>query len=375
MGDSPGEQTIVLRLHVVQADYGDSLILEYGQAAAPHFLLIDGGPAGVYQAHLKPALRELARRGATLDAVLLTHVDADHVVGLVDLFYDLVEAKEKNLPAFIPARALWHNTFQQALGLPDFAYEPFRQFAATPAPDGSLNPVAYSIQQGELLLAAARDLGMPVNAGFDQGLIQFQEPSRPLELDGVKLWVLGPRPQNLERLKQDWLKWYERRKKRPGFGSGAQKAARAIDRSVANRSSIVLLAEGGGRRILLGGDAHGDDILYALQQAGLSGADGCLHLDVLKVPHHGSLRNVSPAFFQKISADTCVISANKHNNDGNPDLEMLDWILDAPRPRGVLHLVATNETPAIRQIKRRIRRENLPCELTLLPVGQHSISL
>lgn len=375
MGDSPGEQTTVLRLHVVQADYGDSLILEYGQAAAPHFLLIDGGPAGVYQAHLKPALQELAQRGATLDAVLLTHVDADHVVGLVDLFYDLVEAKEKNLPAFISAHALWHNTFQQALGLPDFAYEPFRQFAATPAPDGSFNPVAYSIQQGELLLAAARELGMPVNAGFDQGLIRFQEPSQPLELDGIKLWVLGPRPQNLERLKQDWLKWYERRKKKPGFGSGAQMAARAIDRSIANRSSIVLLAEGGGRRILLSGDAHGDDILYALQQAGLSGSDGCLHLDVLKVPHHGSLRNASPEFFQRISADTCVISANKHNNDGNPDPETLDWILDAPRPHGVLHLVATNETPAIRRIEKRIQKENLPCELTLLPVGQHSISL
>ncbi|TLN04868.1 hypothetical protein FDZ74_14000, partial [bacterium] len=67
MGDSQGGQNTVLRLHVVQADYGDSLVLEYGQAGAPRFMLIDGGPPGVYNAHLKPALQTLAQGGATLD--------------------------------------------------------------------------------------------------------------------------------------------------------------------------------------------------------------------------------------------------------------------------------------------------------------------
>ena len=70
MGNSSVGQSTVLRLHVVQADYGDSLILEYGQAAAPRFMLIDGGPPGVYSAHLKPALKSLAQRGAALEAVL-----------------------------------------------------------------------------------------------------------------------------------------------------------------------------------------------------------------------------------------------------------------------------------------------------------------
>ncbi|TLN09242.1 MBL fold metallo-hydrolase, partial [bacterium] len=95
MGDSPAGQDTVLRLHVVQADYGDSLVLEYGRAAAPHFMLIDGGPPGVYSQHLKPALQQLAQGGAALDAILLTHVDEDHVAGLVDLAYDLVEAKDQ----------------------------------------------------------------------------------------------------------------------------------------------------------------------------------------------------------------------------------------------------------------------------------------
>ena len=114
------------------------------------------------------------------------------------------------------------------------------------------------------LLEAARALGMPVNPGFAAGVVQLQSAPQVMQVDGARLWVLGPRPQNLERLKKDWLKWYEKRKKKPSFGSGAQRTARAIDRAVANRSSIILLAEGGGRRILLTGDAHGDDILAAL---------------------------------------------------------------------------------------------------------------
>ena len=43
----------MFRLHVVQADYGDSLILEYGLASAPEYALIDGGPADVYTSHLR----------------------------------------------------------------------------------------------------------------------------------------------------------------------------------------------------------------------------------------------------------------------------------------------------------------------------------
>ncbi len=375
MGDFPAGSSDILRLTVVQADYGDSLILEYGQAATPHALLIDGGPPGTYAAHLKPALQELAERGAVLDAILLTHVDEDHVAGLVDLVYDLVEAREKNLPLLLPVGAVWYNTFRQALGLPDFAYEQFQDFLATPAAGGSVNPVAFSVAQGELLLAAARDLDLPVNPGFDQGLIRLEAQPRILETNGARLWVLGPRPQNLEKLKQDWLRWYEKRKSRPAFGGGAQRAARAIDRSTANRSSIVLLAECGGRRILLTGDAHGDDILVALAQAGLEDANGRLHVDVLKVQHHGSLRNASAEFFQKVTADTYVISANKHQRDGNPDIDTLNWILDAPHPNRPFRLVATNLTPSLRKIRRRIQTENLACELILLPDGQHAISL
>ena len=36
----------MFKVHAIQASFGDCLILEYGTAAAPKYVLIDGGPPG-----------------------------------------------------------------------------------------------------------------------------------------------------------------------------------------------------------------------------------------------------------------------------------------------------------------------------------------
>jgi hypothetical protein len=99
------------------------------------------------------------------------------------------------------------------------------------------------------------------------------------------------------------------------------------DRSVPNLSSIVVVAEFAGLRMLLTGDARGDDILEGLATAGLLDADGAAHFDLIKMPHHGSNRNVTRDWLKMITADHYVISANGEH--GNPDAETLRWICEA----------------------------------------------
>ena len=64
-------------------------------------------------------------------------------------------------------------------------------------------------------------------------------------------------------------------------------------------------------------------------------------MDVLKVPHHGSDRNVNREFFERVRAKTYVISADgKH---GNPDGPTLQWIYKAARSQQrQFELVLTN---------------------------------
>lgn len=75
------------------------------------------------------------------------------------------------------------------------------------------------------------------------------------------------------------------------------------------------------------GDGRGDHLLQGLAQAGLLDADGTIHVTVLKLPHHGSDRNVTRSFFRKVTADHYIACAN--GKDGNPDLSTLRWLVQA----------------------------------------------
>jgi hypothetical protein len=84
-------------------------------------------------------------------------------------------------------------------------------------------------------------------------------------------------------------------------------------------------------------------VLTGLEQAGLlaAGKDATLALDVLKLPHHGSIRNVETDFFNRLPAKHYVISANGH--DGNPESETLDLIVKANPDTDDFTIYLTND--------------------------------
>ena len=364
----------VLRLRVIQADYGDCLILEYGSSGQLGHILIDGGPDGVYSNHLKPELQAIsAGGGGKIDLMVLTHVDEDHVVGLVDLMSDLATARNQGALPFIAIQQLWYNTFRQILGGNDALAGSFASFAASTDVPASMQHFTFSVSQGEDLWKAAEILEVPRNTGFPNSLVALEGSPRPVELEGLRLWILGPSQTNLERYQKDWAAWYEKHKDQP-FGASASRAARQIDNSVTNLSSIMFLAEIPGRRVLLTGDGRGDDLLEGLKQAGLTSPDGGLHVDVLKVPHHGSLRNNSQQFFEQVTASQYVISAGKHKNDGNPDFETLEWIVTAARRRQEpIQILVTNPNASTDRLEKQYPPASSGYGITYLQAGQNSV--
>jgi hypothetical protein len=154
------------------------------------------------------------------------------------------------------------------------------------------------------------------------------------EVGGLKLLVVGPRARELEKLRKEWRDWVA--KLRAG-NEPAIRAAENLDQSVFNLSSIVCLAEFGGKRMLLTGDARGDLILGGLEEAALIEPGEELKLDLLKLPHHGSDRNVDAEFFARLPADHYVASGNGVH--GNPEVDTLRMISTArPKDDFTLHL-------------------------------------
>ena len=69
--------------------------------------------------------------------------------------------------------------------------------------------------------------------------------------------------------------------------------------------------------------------MQGLQLVGLldAGDDSTMHVDLLKVPHHGSSNNLERDFFERITADHYVFSGDGEH--GNPEREALEMLLDA----------------------------------------------
>ncbi len=363
----------MFKLHAVQAQFGDSLILEYGTPANRRFTLIDGGPPDTYKNHLDTALQQIVQ-SKKLDLAVVSHIDNDHIVGFLDLFAALEEDKANGDPARIAVGGLWHNSFQKSVD-PDGEITERMQSLLTIAGAASVAmPFAadafFGVKEGNRLRILAKKLKVPLNKGFQDDLVMVETATEQLKFGKLGLTVVGPTQPNLDALRVEWLKWLAKTEKK--MTSDPSTLANA-DQSIPNLSSIVLLAECDKKTILLTGDARSDHTLTGLAAAGLL-TDGKLHVDVLKVAHHGSNRNVTSKFFRTVTADTYVISAD--GKDDNPDYDTLKWIVEAAHSAGrPIEIVATNSTKSTTDIKASHKPADFGYRLKIKPKADHSITV
>jgi hypothetical protein len=258
--------------------------------------------------------------------------------------------QEKAAQRPLPLRVLnfWHNSFDAVIDhTPEELTAAFKsQFGAASTTGGlsadatidaddedldeetiraSLKVLA-SIEQGFRLRGDTETLGFPLNLEFDGKLIMARKGSEALEIaPGLSFTVAGPMVAELKKLQKKHEAWLKNLKKE-GKSPPAALAA-YVDRSVPNLSSVVVLAEAGDKRMLLTGDARGDKILEGLELVGVLRTGGTMHVDLLKVPHHGSANNLDDDFFERITADHYVFSGDGEH--GNPEREALQMLLDA----------------------------------------------
>jgi hypothetical protein len=128
-------------------------------------------------------------------------------------------------------------------------------------------------------------------------------------------------------LRERWLEW--KAKKKPG--ATIPGFSKDLDNTVTNLSSIVVHVREGKRSMLLCGDAQGNLIVEGLADAKLLDGNGKIEVDLLKVPHHGSIRNFTPKLAGAVVADHYVFSAD--GSYANPDRATLD-LLNKTRPNG-----------------------------------------
>jgi hypothetical protein len=333
---------MVLSFDVRRARKGDCSILHFGTPDEPGLILTDGGPSQVWKPQLKPRLAQIREarnvdhdQPLPVDLMMLSHIDDDHINGILELTGELVTAADAGEPLPLKIHQLWHNSFDDIIG--DTPKELLASVTAAYGVAGisgefdsegfaaATAQVLASVEQGIHLRDDARRLNLPINKAFDGKLVKADGKTKAVDMGkDLKMTVVGPMKHELLNLQKEhdaFLKKSQKEKKAPAS------LAAFVDDSVANLSSIVVLAEATNKRILLTGDARGDKIMEGLEIVGLLPKNGHMQVDILKVPHHGSDRNMETIFFERVKANHYVFSGNGEH--GNPERETLEMLLDA----------------------------------------------
>ena len=209
--------------------------------------------------------------------VMTSHIDSDHITGLLDLFKALAQQRDDGQEEFCQIQTLWHNSFEKLHG-----GKPAAAQSATVAAslDGVVPPrgldrftaaVVASVPQGNQLRKTATQLAVPINQGA--GGDPVAAPARGQKIvpiaDGLTFTMLAPNAVQLKRLKDA----FEAAKAEHGANDAAV-GADYLNNTVPNMSSIVGdrrggRAEGQEAPDAASGDARGDVLLESLELAGL----------------------------------------------------------------------------------------------------------
>lgn len=286
-------------IQMLNAAHGDCLWIEYGDADRPHRILIDTGPARTYTASLAHKVQAVvdAEGRCEFELFVITHIDDDHIGGslrfLDELNFDTVLIKD-----------IWFNGFFHL---------------------SNLAPAQLGAVQGEKLSELIQRGGWPWNRQFQRLAVMVPDegPLPSFDFAGMQLTLLSPNFERLQALKPEWEKAVREAGLIPGeafdeaetvlpdgfLGSDVEEMAVEPfkeDKTAPNGSSIALLAEFEGTRVLLSADAHPSVLLDSLQRAPFNGEPQTI--DAFKLAHHGSARNTSLALLEAFPATHYLVS-------------------------------------------------------------------
>ena len=326
-------------------------------------ILIDGGTSETYTSCLRERLLQIKEEGKGIDLLVVTHIDNDHIGGIIELLKENGSFAESKI---IKIQNIWHNSYRHLQfhkGLEtgeaekqilqkivaQGVYKEMRQF--------SEGKKEVSALQGTSLAALILQGGYNWNLQFFGKAVKKQQEKIRLG-DACTIEVPLPGQEELEKLAKKWK--YELKRSRISFqfsedklfddayeyyyrflaqennGEKKQISARikecedimeieklaerqgGTDSSKTNAASISLLLEYKGKRILLLADNTAGKVMESGKISGI--------FDAIKLPHHGSVRNISDEFLTNCVTEKYLISTSSEKY-GHPDIETLAKII------------------------------------------------
>lgn len=358
-----------MKITIFQSDKGDCLLFTGSDGK---YILVDGGMRDSYEKHVAPTIHQIHTDNKKLDLICVSHIDQDHISGILEVLDNMVDWRiheykidrgdtdHREPNSFQPPEVLsiWHNAFHEQIGqnvgeIEDMLAAFSRGLSGSDIPEDLTNSeLIYSKKEAIQLSRRlnARQLNIPLNDQFGGKLVYLKTEQPKVNIGSMSIQIIGPSDKSLKKLKQEWNKWLEDNERvieeireQARFDeermSGdlaqffhpiliqAKILGQRKEVTAPNLASIIFVVEEAGKRVIMTGDSHCKDILEGLKATGyMSGGSG-LHVDVLKIQHHGSENNIDKDFCKKVTANHYIFCGNGAHE--NPDLDALEVLINS----------------------------------------------
>lgn len=288
-----------LSIDFLKAAHGDSILITHINNGKTTRILIDGGPPSAFTANkpgnLKEALNDIKDQGGVIDLVILTHVDDDHIGGLLKAF-----SHDDFLP--VMAQSVLFNSGQ-------LIYEYFEKNSE------KQNDIFQNFNTSE-----QTSIGQGIS--FEQYMLDHNVWDRRLVHEGlninignIELEILSPSFDDLKKLLYKWDEEQELVPESTSAGNTDYKLRYdellendkfKEDESIPNGSSISFIFKADEKKMLFLGDAHPSSVISSLKNKGYSKRKK-LKVEFMKLSHHGSKANTNLELLELIETNKYIV--------------------------------------------------------------------
>lgn len=291
---------------LLNANEGDAIHLRVkDEKGGLYNILIDGGPAGTYSyknkkgkteyGELKQLIELIKNQNEFIDLLVLTHVDEDHIGGILRWFEQDADAKELVKRVWFNSGRLISEYFQQ------------KEFE-----ENLLKIINTSCRNTGISQGVTFEDFIEENKIWDRRIIKSGDE---FNLFGLKFTILSPSDNKLQSLLCKWEKEspISETSRTSDYSFSLSDLINSDhfkeDDSIHNGSSIAFMVEKQDKNILFLGDAHPRTIIDSLESLGYS-PENPLKVNFVKTSHHGSKANTSIELLELIQTNNFLLSSN-----------------------------------------------------------------
>lgn len=315
-----------MEIKFLKAANGDSILISFRDTDGdPRNILIDGGMPQTYynsglniNGDLYHTIEDIKTKVESIDLLVLTHIDEDHIGGILK-WIDFDEEAHQLI------KKVWFNSGKTIA----------KYFNERENEDLNLYLDIFSTTETSVRQGKNFEEYIEFHNIWDREIIKS---GKIANYKGLIINILSPNDLLLEKLQKEYKKpkhkYYTDGSENDwsnhilDFINQEEKTNFKFkkDSSVTNGSSIAILLTFNKKNFLFLADSHPDVILTSLAELGYDKINP-IKVELLKISHHGSYKNTSKELLEVIETNNYVISTSSESH-GHPDKRTLSRIIN-----------------------------------------------